>query len=34
MIILIGKSCVGKTTILDRFSQDGYTCFEGSMMGF
>ena len=30
MIILIGKSCTGKTTILDKFRQDGYTCFEGS----
>lgn len=30
MLILIGKSCAEKTTILNRISKDGYLCFEGS----
>lgn len=30
MLLLIGKSCAGKTTILNRISKDGYLCFEGS----
>lgn len=30
MFLLIGKSCTGKTTILNRLSKSGYMCFEGS----
>lgn len=30
MILLIGKSCAGKTTILNRLIKEGYLCYEGS----
>lgn len=30
MLILIGKSCAGKTTVLSKFYEAGYKCLEGS----
>lgn len=30
MLILIGKSCAGKTTVLSKFYEEGYKCLEGS----
>lgn len=30
MLILIGKSCAGKTTVLNKFYEAGYKCIEGS----